>query len=189
VVEGRREAASSGAISGPHFPSTTGYAGGPPPHACGAGRMAAPLMQVDFYHLTARPIEAVLPRIAERVLETGGRLLVVSADEAQRDRIDAALWTYEPESFLPHGKADGGGEANQPVLIAETATPANGAANIALADGEWRDEALAFARAFHFFDDASIVAARAAWRGLAAREGVEPRYWKQDERGRWSRVA
>ena len=146
-------------------------------------------MQVDFYHLTARPIDAALPRIAERVLETGARLLVVSADPAQRLAVDAALWTYDAESFLPHGLAGGDGDDAQLVLIAETPTPANGAAHIALIDGEWRDEALAFERAFHFFDDRGIEAARAAWRRVSKRDGVEPRYWKQDETGRWSRVA
>ena len=48
-------------------------------------------MQVDFYHLTADPIERVLPRIAERVLETGGRLLVVSGDEGLAARLDHAV--------------------------------------------------------------------------------------------------
>ncbi len=33
---------------------------------------------------------------------------------------------------------------------------------IALADGQWRDEALTFERAFYFFDDATIDAAAPA---------------------------
>jgi DNA polymerase-3 subunit chi len=55
-------------------------------------------------------------------------------------------------------------------------------------DGLWRDEALGFERAFHFFDDRSIEAARDAWRSLKGREGVEPRYWRQED-GRWRQVA
>ncbi|WP_429588550.1 DNA polymerase III subunit chi [Sphingomonas zeicaulis] len=146
-------------------------------------------MQVDFYHLTARPVEAVLPRIADRVLESGARLLVVSADEAQRERIDGALWTQDKESFLPHGLAGGDHDADQPVLIGADVAAANGASHVALVDGEWRDAALDFDRAFHFFDEASIAVARTAWRALSGREGIEPRYWKQNEQGRWERVA
>lgn len=146
-------------------------------------------MQVDFYHLTARPVEAVLPRIADRLLESGARLLVVSADAGQRERIDGALWTQDKESFLPHGLAGGDNDAEQPVLIAEDVLAANGARHVALIDGMWRDEVLDFERAFHFFDEASIAAARAAWRALSGREGIEPRYWKQSEQGRWERVA
>jgi DNA polymerase-3 subunit chi len=75
------------------------------------------------------------------------------------------------------------------VLIADAPAAANGARFVILADGEWRDEALGFERAFHFFDDDQVAAARAAWRGLAGREGVERRYWKQDEDGRWEQAA
>jgi DNA polymerase-3 subunit chi len=146
-------------------------------------------MQVDFYHLTVTPLERALPQIAEKVLASGARLLVVAADGAARTRLDQALWAYSPESFLPHGQAGGEDDARQPVLIAEGAEAANGARHIALADGVWRDEALGFERAFHFFDDERIGEARAAWKGLAEHPGVERNYWKQNEAGRWEKAA
>ena len=146
-------------------------------------------MQVDFYHLTTTPIERALPGIAERVLSGGGRLLVVSDSEPQRSALDAALWTYKPDSFLPHAQAGGQNDGDQPVLIGNTPHAANGARFVALADGAWRDEALGFDRVFHFFDDDSVAAARLAWKRLTDRDGVERRYWKQDERGRWEQAA
>lgn len=146
-------------------------------------------MQVDFYHLTRTPIERALPQIAEKVLESGGRLLVVAEDPAARSKLDQALWAYRTESFLPHGQAGGGDDDRQPVLIAGTPEAANAARNIALADGLWRDEALGFERAFHFFDEDAIGEARTAWKALAEHEGVERRYWKQDENGRWEKAA
>ena len=57
-------------------------------------------MQVDFYHLTATPLDRALPQIAEKVVATGGRLLIVTASEDQRTALDRLLWTYTPESFL-----------------------------------------------------------------------------------------
>lgn len=146
-------------------------------------------MQVDFYHLTMAPLDRVLPSIAEKVLGSGGRLLIVAEDAALRTRIDQLLWSYSPTSFLPHGQAGGGWDADQPALIAEAVKQANNARNVALVDGLWRDEALDFDRAFHLFDEDSIGAARVAWRGLGDREGVERRYWRQDENGRWAQVA
>jgi DNA polymerase III subunit chi len=146
-------------------------------------------MQVDFYHLTRQPLDRVLPRIAERVLEQGGRLLVVAETEEQRARLDQLLWSYAPESFLPHAQAGGGFDAEQPVLIAGTPEAPNGARNVALADGIWRDEALEFDRAFHFFDEERITEARMAWKALAEREGIERRYWKQNDAGRWEQAA
>lgn len=147
-------------------------------------------MQVDFYHLTQLPLERVLPRIAERVAQSGERLLLVAADAEQRAQLDALLWRYSPESFLPHAQAGAGDDGAQTVLIADdAASAANGARFVALADGVWRDAALQYDRAFHFFGGDAIAAARAAWKSLADRDGVERRYWKQDESGRWEQAA
>jgi DNA polymerase-3 subunit chi len=144
-------------------------------------------VQVDFYHLTGTPVEGVLPRIAERVLQEGGRLLVVAADEGLAQRLDEHLWKYRPESFLPHGRATKPGAADQPILIAGSCESLNAADNIALADGLWRDESLSFERVFLLFGEDRIAEARAAWRDLGDRHGVERRFWKQDEAGKWSR--
>jgi DNA polymerase-3 subunit chi len=145
-------------------------------------------VQVDFYHLTA-PLDRVLPQIAEKVVASGARLLIVAEPEEERRRLDRLLWSYAAESFLPHGRAGSGGEAALPVLIAGDTAAINGARHVALVDGVWRDAALAFDRAFHFFDDEHIEEARAAWRALATREGVVRNYWKQNEAGRWEKAA
>lgn len=146
-------------------------------------------MQVDFYHLTRLPLERALPQIAEKVLGSGARLLIVSADAGQRGQLDQLLWTYADDSFLPHAELGQGDDAVQPILIAADVNAANGAKHVALVDGQWRDDALDFERAFHFFDEGAIVGARAAWKGLAEREGVQRRYWKQNEAGRWEQAA
>ena len=137
-------------------------------------------MIVDFYHLTATPLERVLPSICEKVLATGGRLVVVAGEE-QLGQLDEQLWTYAKDAFLPHGRERA---ESQPVLLSTTTEAANGARNVALADGVWREEALSFDRTFYFFDTGSLDAARAAWRALKGREGVESRYWKQVD-GKW----
>jgi len=145
-------------------------------------------VQVDFYHLVASPLDRVLPKIAEKVVAGGGRLVVVSDSEAQRATIDRLLWTYTPDSFLPHAQAGGERDGDQPVLIAPDIAAANGARNVALIDGIWRDGALEFDRAFHFFDGDTVAAARSAWKALGGRDEVERRYWKQDDAGRWAQA-
>ena len=139
-------------------------------------------MLVDFYHLASSPLERVLPRICERLIGEGQKLLVVAEDETLLRRLDEQLWTYASDSFLPHGRTL---PDKQPILLSTEVEPLNGAANVALADGMWRDEALAFARTFYFFDNAHLDTARGAWRGLKAGTDAEPRYWKQDENGKW----
>ena len=146
------------------------------------------MARVDFYRLTRDPAERVLPALATRVVASGDRLLVVAAPAMQRQAIDEALWTLNRASFLPHGHAGSPDEAIEPILISGVlaSPPPNGATLVALADGEWRDEALGFDRVFLLFDNSRIDDARALWRTLAAREDVDNRFWKQDENGRWS---
>lgn len=141
-------------------------------------------MQVDFYHLTRDTAERVLPKLAERTLALGQRLLVLSADAAHREALGEALWTHSPESFLAHGEIDGENPAIQPILLAARVEPANGARFIALADGVWRDEALGFDRVFLLFGEDTIREARKAWVALGEREALERHYWKQDG-GKW----
>lgn len=145
-------------------------------------------MRVDFYQLSRDPVENVLPAIADRVLASGQRLLIVDGRADMRERLSTALWTGPPDSFLAHGKADGVHDAIQPILLSDACAAdgavANGARHIALTDAVWRDEALAFERVFYFFDGESVGAARACWRALKAKDDVEPRFWKQDGR-RW----
>jgi DNA polymerase-3 subunit chi len=136
---------------------------------------------VDFYHLASVPLERVLPSVCEKVLAGGGRLPVV-AEESRLERIDEQLWTYSPDAFLPHGRERAEG---QPILLSPAPEPTNGAANIALADGLWREAALGFERAFFFFDTSRRDAARDVWRSLNEGPGIETRLWKQDDRGKW----
>jgi DNA polymerase-3 subunit chi len=146
-------------------------------------------MQVDFYHLTVQPLERALPQIAGKVVESGARLLIVSGDAGQRAHLDALLWSFAPDSFLPHAQIGTDVDGAQPILIAPDVNAANRARHIALVDGVWRDEALDFDRVFHFFDEDSVRTARAAWKGLGDREAVDRRYWKQNDAGRWEQAA
>ncbi len=58
-----------------------------------------------------------------------------------------------------------------------------------MADGIWQEAALGFERAFLLFDGATIEDARATWRALDGRDGIERRYWRQDEGGKWEQAA
>ncbi len=145
-------------------------------------------MRVDFYQLAGTPLEDVVARLAERVLADEQRLLIVAADEALLARLDRLLWDQGPTSFLPHGIAGAGEDAHQPVLLSTTPDAPNLARNMLIADGEWREAALAFDRAFYLFEDATLEGARLAWKLLAGREGVERNYWAQQD-GKWVQKA
>ena len=141
-------------------------------------------MQVDFYQLGEAAADQVIASLADKVLGGDGRLLIVAGDEAWLSRLDRILWDQGATSFLPHGIAGGADDARQPILLSTSPDAPNRARNILLADGEWREAALAYDRAFYLFDSAALENARLAWKLLAGRESVERRYWARED-GRW----
>lgn len=141
-------------------------------------------MRADFYQLGSASLEQVLASLAEKLLKEGERLLVVSADNAQLARLDRLLWDHGSTSFLPHGISGESDDSRQPVLLSTDADAANRARNLLIADGKWREAALAFDRAFFLFGEDALEEAREAWRSLAGRDGVERHYWA-NENGRW----
>ena len=143
-------------------------------------------MQVDFYQLGSAPVEQVIASIAQKLVGSGQRVLVVAGDDGFLARLDRMLWDQGRTNFLPHGIAGGGDDARQPVLLANMPDAPNLARNIIIADGEWREAALSYDRAFYLFGAPSLEGARLAWKLLAGREGVERRYWAQGEDGRWT---
>jgi DNA polymerase-3 subunit chi len=146
-------------------------------------------MLVDFYQLGQAPVEQVTASIAAKLSAESARLLIVASDEALLARLDRILWDQGPTSFLPHGLAGGSDDARQPILLSASPDAPNLARNMLIADGEWRDAALSYDRAFYLFDEATLEAARLAWKLLSGREGVERRYWKQERSGRWEQQA
>lgn len=145
-------------------------------------------MRVDFYQLGSASADSIVARIAQRLLDDGQRLLIVAADEAGLARLDRQLWDQGATGFLPHGVAGGSDDAAQPVLLSTATVAPNDARNLLIADGEWREAALHFDRAFFLFDDGTLEAARQAWKLLAGREGVERHYWSLEE-GKWAQKA
>jgi DNA polymerase-3 subunit chi len=141
-------------------------------------------MRVDFYQLGDVPLEQVIASLAQKVLDSGERLLVLAGEEAFLARLDRMLWDQGRTSFLPHGLAGEGDDSRQPILLSTNPDPANGARNLLIADGEWRDSALSFHRAFYLFDANTLQGARSAWRSLADRDGAERHFWKRED-GRW----
>ena len=139
---------------------------------------------MDFYQLGGSPPEQVIASIADKILARDGRLLIVASDEGALARLDRQLWDQGAATFLPHGIAGGTDDARQPILLSTSPDAPNLARNLLIADGEWRDAALAYDRAFYLFDNVTLEGARLAWKLLAGREGVERRYWAQED-GKW----
>ncbi|MGB3721689.1 MAG: DNA polymerase III subunit chi [Pacificimonas sp.] len=143
-------------------------------------------MNVGFYHCTRAAPEAVLPKLAIKAVEAGHRVLVHSTDQAQAEAVDELLWTYDQNSFLPHGCAGGESDAEQPLLISAEFDPVNHADLAIAMSGRLPNGDSAFARVLYLFDgndQDAVRSARQHWKALAERDGVDATYWAQGERG------
>src|ERR1700676_3011664 len=91
------------------------------------------MTEVLFYHLQNMSLESVLPPLLEKSLERGWRVVVQSTSQERTEALDAHLWTYRDDSFLPHatwraGDAGRAGDAqDQPIVLAMEEGNPNGA--------------------------------------------------------------
>jgi DNA polymerase-3 subunit chi len=146
---------------------------------------------VFFYHLERQPLESVLPRMLVTSLDRGWRVVVQAGSEERAEALASLLWSFDDDSFLPHGtKADGYPDLQPVWLTALDENPNN--ANVRFyVDGAPVGEIEGLVRAVILFDGndaAAVQAARDGWKRFRS-AGHEVSYWQQDEQGRWQNRA
>jgi DNA polymerase-3 subunit chi len=150
------------------------------------------MTEILFYHLHRQPIERVLPQLLEKSIERGWRVVVQAASDERVEALDAHLWTYRDDTFLPHGTARAGEAAAQPILLTSGDDNPNGATVRFLIDGApMPADAETYDRIVLLFDgedDDALAAARARWSEAKA-QGLDATYWQPDEQGRWVKKA
>jgi len=148
------------------------------------------MTEVLFYHLQNMTVENVLPPLLEKSLERGWRVVVQSTSPERADALDAHLWTYRDDSFLPHATWRVNDVADQPIVLAIEPDNPNGANVRFLVDSAaMPEDAQAYERMVLLFngdDPVALAAARSTWTDCKTR-GFEVTYWQADERGRWQR--
>ena len=148
------------------------------------------MTEMLFYHLQRQPLERVLPTLLEKSLERGWRAIVQAASDERVDALDAQLWTYRENSFLPHGTYRESEAALQPILLTVHDHNPNGAHIRFLIDGApVPQDAASYQRILLLFDgedDEAVAAARTRWSEAKA-QGFEVTYWQCDENGRWDK--
>lgn len=154
------------------------------------------MSEVLFYHLERRSLDDVLPGLIEKTLERGWRALIRAESADRVSAVDALLWTYDEQSFLPHAQSGDGEASDQPVLItAEEGNP-NQAQLLFLVGGaappDWTGlAARALVRIVLLFDGRdpqALEGARTAWKD-AKTAGHDVTYWKETPAGKWEKQA
>lgn len=149
------------------------------------------MARIDFYHLQKWPLERALPELLERVLGRGLRAVVTTGSPERVKDLDALLWTYAEESWLPHAAKGSGEPAQQPVWITDEAENPNDASVLVITEGADFLDPAGFERVLDIFDGAvqdDLTAARQRWAKLRD-AGHDLSYWQQDANGRWTQKA
>ncbi len=145
-------------------------------------------MRIDFYHLEKIPLEKALPVILQKAYETGLKILIKTDLAEQADELNALLWTYQPDSFLPHGCEKDGFADKQPIFIThkDNFNPNNATLCVCIHDIPVPLDGN-FERILYFFNglnQTSLDKARSEWRKVSDAK-IDRFYWKQNEDGKW----
>ncbi|MFL6797882.1 MAG: DNA polymerase III subunit chi [Xanthobacteraceae bacterium] len=148
------------------------------------------MTELVLYHLRRQGVERILPSLIEKSLERGWRVVVQASSDERIDALDAHLWTFRDDSFLPHGTRRQGDAADQPVLLTVDDDNPNGATVRFLIDGApIPDDTATYHRFVVLFDGDdpdSVAAARQRW-NEGKEKGCELTCWEADAQGRWVR--
>jgi len=150
------------------------------------------MTEVLFYHLKGQTLEQVLPSLLARSLERGWRVVVQASSEERVEALDAHLWTWRDDAFLPHGTWRDAEAAEQPVVLTVSEDNPNGATVRFLVEGAGMpDNASAYQRVVLLFDgdDPDAVETARGHFSAAKDAGFDVTYWLPDENGRWQRQA
>ena len=148
------------------------------------------LAEVGFYHLTRSTLDEALPSLLDKALDQGMRVVLVARSPEVLEHLDRWLWTFRPDSFLPHGTLGSGFAERQPILLAAEPINANGASVLVTVDGLIPPGDAPFERLLDLFDgadDAAVAAARDRWRTWRERV-ARLVYWQQKPEGGWTKA-
>lgn len=146
---------------------------------------------IQFYHLTATPLERALPKLLEKAYGGGFRTLLVAESEERVEQLNQNLWTYGQNSFLPHGSAKDGNAGQQPIFLSTRCEAPNNANLLAVTGGAMPEKPEAFERILDIFDGndpQALEKARARWTAYK-NAGHNLTYLRQNDAGGWEKAA
>lgn len=150
------------------------------------------MTEILFYHLKGQTPEQVLPPLLAKSLERGWRVVVQAASDERVEALDAHLWTWRDDAFLPHGIWREADAAEQPIVLTVNDDNPNRATVRFLVDGvAMAADFSGYDRIVLLFDgdDPNAVdRARERWSAAKA-AGAAVTYWQADEHGRWRQQA
>jgi DNA polymerase-3 subunit chi len=148
------------------------------------------MTEIRFYHLERTSLEQVLPKMLQTSLGRDWRAVVIARSDERVEALNALLWVFDKDGFLPHGTSKEGQADKQPVWLTTEAENPNGAHVVFLVDGAEIADPAAFELCCELFDgrdEEAVARARAHWKAWKE-AGHEVTYWQQTGQG-WEQKA
>lgn len=142
-------------------------------------------MNTAFYQLRVTPLERALPKLLEKVYESGKRVHVLCQSLEHLGLLNTVLWTYSPTAFLPHGAE--GIPMDHPIWLSCTPVNANKADILVVTNGYVVPADLPYERVldlFHSADEEALHAARERFKYYKSLD-YELTFWRQNDQGGW----
>lgn len=142
-------------------------------------------MIIQFYHLLSSPLEKALPKLMEKVLASGHKVVLHSRDTAQLKLLSNVMW--QQQAFLPHGSTSDAHPEWQPIVLTSTMSNPNGASILVVLDGSEVPTDAGYEKLLELFDgedEVAVSAARARWKHYKE-SGLKLQYNKQQPSGGW----
>lgn len=144
---------------------------------------------IQFYHLLSTSRERAVPKLMEKALAAGNRVVILLDNDTALKQLSDALWTADPEGFLPHGALRDGHAQHQPIFLSLTDTNPNHADLLCVLDGSQPASLTNYTKVLDVFDgtdETATAAARTRWAAYKA-QGFALQYIKQQPGGGWKK--
>ncbi len=149
------------------------------------------MTEILFYHLTEKRLEDVLPGLLEKCRERQWNVVVQAMSEKRVEALDAHLWSWRDDSFLPHSAIRDGSEDQQPIWLTTLQDNPNNATIRFMVEGATPPDLSVYDRGIYIFDGHNaddIAIARQRWKSEKD-NGHDVTYWQQNSRGGWDKKA
>ena len=143
-------------------------------------------MEVSFYQLLKTPLEKALPKLIEKIYESGFRALIVCDSSERIQMLNSLLWTFSQSAFIPHGYE--GNPTQHPIWLSTDLANANSANLLVVTNGSYLENT-DYEKILDIFDgndEESLKESRLRYQKYKE-QGHTLAFWRQGETGSWEK--
>lgn len=141
--------------------------------------------EFSFYALKNTTIEKTLPKLLEKIYNSGFKVHILCQDDEQLKTLDSTIWTFSSNAFVPHGSIFDAPHTypDHPIFLSTSETIVNNATIfLSLKPVLVKD----FNKVIYFFDLYKDNASEFE-KIYVSLKSEKPTYWQQTENGGWEK--